>query len=184
MPPPRVLNTSLTSRPIAASVLQDIHPEDHARAMASLFRIIRAVEELGRVIIQARPRDLASSADVQVRARALIRDVPATAAHAYYREEQADRWSDRSLAHAMGQIAGRARYALSCAGGDSLMPSHASALDHPTWNDTELSLSMLHMTPAEMVETKKREAANRERSEAHSAKTRAWINSAKDRGYL
>jgi hypothetical protein len=185
MPPPNVLNTELSSRTIAASVLQDVDAQGHASAITSLIRIIRAVEELGRVIGQARPQDSKMSAEVRFRASELIRDVPAVAAHAYRGEEQADRQGDRSLAHVMGQIAGRTRHAISSAGGDGFMQPHSpSNLEFPTWDDKELSLRMLHMTPAEMTEAKGREASARAAYEAANARLCGSIKAWADRGFL
>lgn len=185
MPPPNVLNTELSSRTIAASVLHDLDAQGHASAIASLIRIVRAVEELGRVIGEARPRDSKMSGELRLRASELIRDVPAVAAHAYRGEEQADRQGDRSLAHVMGQIAGRTRHAISSAGGDGIMQSHSPInLEFPTWDDNELSLRMLHMTPAEMTEAKGRETSARAAREAENARLRASIRAGTDRGFL
>lgn len=164
---PDVPQTKLASVLTSRSILHELHPADHAKAITALKKVLDAVEDFGRVLHHASSKSLATGQEVRMRAIAIIRDAPVLAAYAYTSESRADRQGDRALAHAMGQIVGRARYLIHVAGGDRHLQAHyPQAADLPFEDATELSLQLLRMTPAEMKAFKDREVEARSTGES------------------
>lgn len=159
MSAPNVLNTKMTSLATGRSILHELDPEDRAKAIEALKKVLDAVEDFGRVLHGANSKTMSMAQEIKGRASEIVRDAPVLAAYAYTGECHADRHGDRALAHAMGQIVGRARYLIHAAGGDRYIEAYyPQARDFPLRDDSELSLQLLKMTPKEMRAFRDREA--------------------------